>query len=115
MADSLVVTWASQRIRSEERRVGKECRSLCDWSSDVCSSDLWAASDGYRRYSFMVYLARNCDGLHVCLRRGKVYRAQGACWESARWLVLACLSPSAWPTLSLLPGRLSELDRKSVV
>src|SRR5438132_633224 len=29
------------RRRSEERRVGKECRSLCDWSSDVCSSDLW--------------------------------------------------------------------------
>src|SRR5438034_373357 len=26
--------------RSEERRVGKEWRSLCDWSSDVCSSDL---------------------------------------------------------------------------
>src|SRR5438034_12493 len=26
--------------RSEERRVGKERRSLCDWSSDVCSSDL---------------------------------------------------------------------------
>src|SRR5215204_3612333 len=25
---------------SEERRVGKECRSRCDWSSDVCSSDL---------------------------------------------------------------------------
>src|SRR5215211_1793955 len=25
---------------SGERRVGKECRSLCDWSSDVCSSDL---------------------------------------------------------------------------
>src|SRR5476649_2062564 len=29
--------------RSEERRVGKECRSLCDWSSDVCSSDLFYA------------------------------------------------------------------------
>src|SRR5438034_628977 len=28
------------RPRSEERRVGKESRSLCDWSSDVCSSDL---------------------------------------------------------------------------
>src|SRR5476649_1756534 len=28
--------------RSEERRVGKECRSRCDWSSDVCSSDLAA-------------------------------------------------------------------------
>src|ERR1039458_3942004 len=30
-------------IRSEERRVGKECRytrCLSDWSSDVCSSDL---------------------------------------------------------------------------
>src|SRR5438034_537456 len=26
--------------RSEERRVGKEGRSLCDWSSNVCSSDL---------------------------------------------------------------------------
>src|SRR5579875_1805506 len=26
--------------RSEERRVGKEWSSLCDWSSDVCSSDL---------------------------------------------------------------------------
>src|SRR5215211_5953449 len=25
---------------TEERRVGKECRSLCDWSSDVCASDL---------------------------------------------------------------------------
>src|SRR5476649_2001634 len=30
--------------RSEERRVGKECRSLCDWSSDVCSSDLCASA-----------------------------------------------------------------------
>src|SRR5262252_140534 len=30
----------SSQSRSEERRVGKECRSLCDWSSDVCSSDL---------------------------------------------------------------------------
>src|SRR5215218_9984764 len=32
--------------RSEERRVGKECRSLCDWSSDVCSSDLTVVSYG---------------------------------------------------------------------
>src|SRR5947209_3688851 len=28
-------------FRSEERRVGKECRYWRDWSSDVCSSDLW--------------------------------------------------------------------------
>src|SRR4030095_7396090 len=34
------------RSRSEERRVGKECRSLCDWSSDVCSSDLLVKSLG---------------------------------------------------------------------
>src|SRR5476649_1405956 len=31
---------SNEADRSEERRVGKECRSLCDWSSDVCSSDL---------------------------------------------------------------------------
>src|SRR5262252_8521323 len=34
--------------RSEERRVGKECRSLCDWSSDVCSSDLRRLPDHVR-------------------------------------------------------------------
>src|SRR4029453_18431340 len=31
---------SGQYGRSEERRVGEEGRSLCDWSSDVCSSDL---------------------------------------------------------------------------
>src|SRR6202049_189711 len=36
-------------IRSEERRVGKECRSRCDWSSDVCSSDLTA--DVYSKWA----------------------------------------------------------------
>src|SRR6266540_3647635 len=34
----------SSPSRSEERRVGKECRSRCDWSSDVCSSDLVQAA-----------------------------------------------------------------------
>src|SRR5476649_331322 len=37
---SLLHLLMSQTVRSEERRVGKECRSRCDWSSDVCSSDL---------------------------------------------------------------------------
>src|SRR5882672_6351322 len=41
VTDGLRVLHARHR-RSEERRVGKECRSLCDWSSDVCSSDLGA-------------------------------------------------------------------------
>src|SRR5215211_3709581 len=36
--------------RSEERRVGKECRSLCDWSSDVCSSDLANAASARSRH-----------------------------------------------------------------
>src|SRR4029453_9405789 len=33
---------ATANVRSEERRVGKECRSRCAWGSDVCSSDLEA-------------------------------------------------------------------------
>src|SRR4029453_7130048 len=36
----LVPTLYTFQHRSEERRVGKEGRSLCCWSSDVCSSDL---------------------------------------------------------------------------
>jgi len=38
--------------RSEERRVGKECRSECDWSSDVCSSDLINESNELKRPHF---------------------------------------------------------------
>src|SRR6202049_3948525 len=38
------------RCRSEERRVGKECRYRCDWSSDVCSSDLMKTSAGCALY-----------------------------------------------------------------
>src|SRR5476649_1787717 len=37
----LIPLAAHHATRSEERRVGKECRSRCDWSSDVCSSDLF--------------------------------------------------------------------------
>src|SRR5476649_549334 len=40
---SLSLRAVVQMVRSEERRVGKECRSRCDWSSDVCSSDLFLA------------------------------------------------------------------------
>src|ERR671926_369627 len=41
--------WRSTCVgtRSEERRVGKECRSRCDWSSDVCSSDLFVFVRGW--------------------------------------------------------------------
>src|ERR1035437_6028839 len=34
---------------SEERRAGKQCRSWCQWSEDVCSSDLCPPRRQYRR------------------------------------------------------------------
>src|SRR3712207_594050 len=46
-ADEVVVAWQ----RSEERRVGEECRYWRDWSSDVCSSDLSAAWRTWRSLS----------------------------------------------------------------
>src|SRR5918998_638614 len=36
--------------RSEERRVGKEGRSRCDWSSNVCSSDLGDVGEAEERF-----------------------------------------------------------------
>src|SRR5476649_2740443 len=45
--------------RSEERRVGKECRSRCDWSSDVCSSDLSLRSRHDRALSRALYELRH--------------------------------------------------------
>src|SRR6476646_2118599 len=46
--------------RSEERRVGKECRSRCDWSSDVCSSDLMGkALGGGSGWVLLTFLPRD--------------------------------------------------------
>src|SRR5438034_1209690 len=45
---------ATGEYRSEERRVGKEWRSLCDWSSDVFSSDLpseWPRTRFFGRFT----------------------------------------------------------------
>src|ERR1035437_2684025 len=39
---AILLETASSGYRSEERRVGTECRYWRDWSSDVCSSDLIA-------------------------------------------------------------------------
>src|SRR5882672_11193201 len=47
--------------RSEERRVGKECRSLCDWSSDVCSSDLRLIAAGVGHGEHVALWLNNCD------------------------------------------------------
>src|SRR5882672_10011960 len=52
--------------RSEERRVGKECRSRCDWSSDVCSSDL--DNDQLALHKFALDAARRIgkdNGFHA--------------------------------------------------
>src|SRR5215204_3595047 len=61
----MVIRRSPTRSRSEERRVGKECRSLCDWSSDVCSSDLERVgksgddSEGHKRSDRWDELAAN--------------------------------------------------------
>src|SRR5699024_927558 len=41
----VAVLGAAHVPRSEERRVGKRARSKRDWSSDVCSSDLFSKED----------------------------------------------------------------------
>src|SRR6201989_2628708 len=76
-AGIMSVNAALVRFRSEERRVGKECRSrwspshskrrrharsLRDWSSDVCSSDLAASDHGahHARLRCSWYHERQC-------------------------------------------------------
>src|SRR5215211_6083666 len=62
------------RRRSEERRVGKECRSRCDWSSDVCSSDLDAVVA--ERDSTRVTLAQELEAKADLERRWSETRHQ---------------------------------------
>src|SRR6476620_3176222 len=59
-----VFVFLPARLRAEERRVGNECRYRCDWSSDVCSSDLavWVQHEAaslllFRRHLFELFLA----------------------------------------------------------
>src|SRR5882672_8370841 len=72
--------FAMTKGRSEERRVGKECRSLCDWSSDVCSSDLGiiTVNYGYARYGkgpSPVQTAAHLAAQWVRYDQGKIGRA----------------------------------------
>src|SRR5260221_479797 len=77
--------------RSEERRVGKECRSRCDWSSDVCSSDLGARQK---------HAARRLD-LRICI---EFREAQGP-FHSLREDSFGLLqSPD------IIPGGVADLD-----
>src|SRR5476649_88936 len=68
------------RGRSEERRVGKECRSRCDWSSDVCSSDLLSVAAGGPVAGHAVFSGAALPGRE----RGVVARAHGA-RRRGRW------------------------------
>src|SRR5476649_1527264 len=56
--------------RSEERRVGKECRSRCDWSSDVCSSDLLVDLDDLLKQCYALLAAGQRKGLEGPARGG---------------------------------------------
>src|ERR1035437_8240029 len=55
--------------RSEERRVGKECRYRCDWSSDVCSSDLNYADQGREKMTSLI----SVKNLSVSFHLGKAH------------------------------------------
>src|SRR5947207_3138220 len=61
-------------MRSEERRVGKEWRSLCDWSSDVCSSDLaFAVADQVRPESAEAVRRLHQAGIEVVMMTGDAH------------------------------------------
>src|SRR5476649_2103824 len=78
-----IPTYCARKLgqeRSEERRVGKECRSLCDWSSDVCSSDLHAGRPVRRPHRAGRALPPGPDGEYSDLlrpqaRTGEIGRA----------------------------------------
>src|SRR6202049_4886603 len=87
-------------LRSEERRVGKECRSQCDWSSDVCSSDLrWLV---LLLISFM-YLITYMDRSNISVAQPEIAKQFGLS-KTAMGLVLAAFTwayalgqvPSGW-------------------
>src|SRR5436190_159495 len=74
--------------RSEERRVGKEWRSLCDWSSDVCSSDLiWC--DTTHNPPYVLMLLSNQGELYQIIDPRDKYRIirSGGYDELRLWLL----------------------------
>src|SRR5947207_411445 len=101
--------------RSEERRVGKECRSLCDWSSDVCSSDL-VFETAASHQSWNAACIRTCHSDETswavaktrCHLSGTSDRPRGDPWLSRIFCTRSSRqNPSRFAT--------SSKDRKSVV
>src|ERR1035441_10291641 len=102
--------------RSEERRVGKECRRtmgrrhtrcLSDWSSDVCSSDLFAAAQpGLSRAPPRATSIRQdcCEYPYTLLLAGSIDMSANHCSHSRAFMtVLPCRFPVTFPVASLLP------------
>src|SRR5690348_5688047 len=101
--------------RSEERRVGKEGRWTGDWSSDVCSSDLYRKSPGSR--SCATRRASSCSSPFRRLPPTGWRPAAGS-WWARRGAVSA--ASRRWRRRSALPGAFQmaarpSRDRKSVV
>src|SRR5437588_803660 len=101
--------------RSEERRVGKECRSLCDWSSDVCSSDLeWQRECDVQREqqaSLVVPMEVLLALLCVARRSSSTKRGREQRWKQSR-----CQSKDlTLPGVHARLRKILERDRKSVV
>src|ERR1044072_6392222 len=60
---------AHSEFRSEERRVGEECIYQCDWSSDVCSSDLGGRARASRQHGQRFSNSSRRRAAHECGHR----------------------------------------------
>src|SRR6202022_2248556 len=80
-------------------RVGKECRSRCDWSSDVCSSDLMAPeiSDAIirvRDISVQFGSTKVLDGLNLDVKRGEILGFVGPSGAGKSVLTRTIIAPA---------------------
>src|SRR5207248_2658916 len=75
-------------LRSEERRVGEECRSYGDWSSDVCSSDL--------RRGYVLLCGAAAHGRHrLVVSKANAHGSYLGCLASKRTSGYACRTRSS--------------------
>src|SRR3546814_11478391 len=80
---------------------------ISDWSSDVCSSDLFAASEKDRRLAFRAHGASPCSGAAPGSTRARAWNDR-----IEHYSVVPALSSSLWLRAG---GALFEADRQPVV